>query len=237
MTAMTRKVRAAAVAALTAGVLATVGCAGGPGAQARFQDLNNNNSWPERNSFLARQPVLHSFEVQAHNAAATNGVILNTYFETGSDKLNGVGRDKLDQLARKMPAPDATVFLQTANDVVYDEKAPEKTATARAELDDKRKVAVLAYLGARPNGRSTAFSVQAIDNADPSMNAAGPALAVRGLQQQFKSAITGGIGGGNPLGAGGGQASNTIGVVPTSAPQAGGNNGTGGGTGTGTGGR
>jgi outer membrane protein OmpA-like peptidoglycan-associated protein len=216
------------VAVLAVGVLGAVGCAT-PNVQEEFQKVNNNNMWPERNGYLARQAVLHPFEVQQNNAAVVNDVVLNSYFDNGSDKLNGVGRSKLDQLARKMPAPNGTVFLQTSNDVAYDEKSPEKTANARGELDQKRASSVLAYLNARPN-RGTAYSVQAIDIDDPSTNAEGPATAVRGLRQQFRSGISGGISGGNPAGAGGGLASNTLGVTPMGgAPsQGGGTSGTGG---------
>lgn len=209
---MTGKSRKGLVAVLAAGALGAVGCAG-PGLQESFQNVNNNNSWPERNSYHARQAVLHPFEVQQNNAAVVNDVILNGYFESGTDKLNGVGRDKLDQLNRKMPTPNSTVWVQTSNDLVYDEKAPEKSVVARTELDQKRAAAVLAYLNARPS-RGTTYSVQAIDIGDPTINSAGPASAVRGLQRQFQSGITGGISGGNPAGAGGGQATNTLGVAP-----------------------
>jgi len=233
-------VRAAVVAALTAGVLGAVGCAGGPGLQARFQDVNNNNSWPERNNAIARQSVLHPFEVQQNNAAVVNDVILNTMFDSGSDKLNGVGREKLDQLARKMPAPNPVVWVQMSNDLVYDDKAPEKTVMARTDLDQKRAAAVFGYLNARPN-RGVSYSVQVLDMGDPSINSAGPAAAVRGLTQQYKSGITGSISGGNPVGAGGGVATNTVGVTPTATgPQQaqGGGAGMPGGGGTGgTGGR
>lgn len=144
---MTGKTRKAFVAALAAGVLGAVGCSG-PGLQESFQNVNNNNSWPERNSALARQAVLHPFEVQQNNAAVVNDVILNAHFDNGTDALNGVGRDKLDQLARRMPSPNPVVWLQTANDVVYESKSPDKSAAARAELDTKRSAAVLAYLRA-----------------------------------------------------------------------------------------
>jgi hypothetical protein len=225
------------VFALAAGVMGAVGCAG-PGLQERFQHVNNNNSWPERNSFLARQAVLHPFEVQQNNAAVVNDVLLNAHFENGSEKLNGVGRSKLDQLTRKMPAPNPVVWLQTANDVVYDDKAPEKTMIARSDLDQKRASAVLAYLNARPS-RGVTYSVQAIDIDDPSINSTGPASALRGLQTQFSSGISGAVGGGNVLGSGGGQATNTIGVAPTAGGQqpAGGTPQAGGGTGAGPGGQ
>lgn len=231
---MTGKTRKALVAVLAAGAVGAVGCAG-PGLQERFQGVNNNNGWPERNGYLARQAVLHPFEVQQNNAAVVNDVILNGYFESGSDKLNGVGRDKLDQLVRRMPSPNPTVYLQTSNDVVFDDKAPEKTVAARSDLDQKRASAVLAYLNARP-ARGVTWSVQALDIGDPTINSAGPASAVRGLTQQYRSGITGGISGGNPVGAGGGVATGTLGVTPSSsAPQQGGGAGTAGGSGTGTG--
>ena len=234
MTGKNRMFRAAAAAVLAASGALTVGCAG-PGLQESFQQVNNNNSWPERNSYLARQAVLHPFEVQQNNAAVLNDVILNGFFDNGSATLNGVGRDKLDQLNRRMPTVNPTVYLQTSNDVVYDDKAPDKAMIARTELDQKRAAAVLAYLNARPS-RGVNWSVQAIDIADPSINSAGPAAAMRGLTLQYRSGITGGISGGNPAGAGGGLASSTVGVAPNPAGpqgQSGGNTGGTGGTGTG----
>jgi outer membrane protein OmpA-like peptidoglycan-associated protein len=239
---MTGKTRKALAAALAAGVLGAAGCANGPGLQESFQNVNNNNSWPERNGALARQTVLHPFEVQQNNAAVVNDVILNAYFDNGTDALNGVGRDKLDQLARKMPAPNPVVWLQTANDVVYEAKAADRTVAGRNDLDQKRAAAVLAYLSSRPGCRGVGFNVQVLDNPDPTTNSTGPASAVRGLQTQYRSGITGSVGNGNVLGTGGGVASNTVGVAPTAggAPQPGGGGsgpGTpGGGMGTGPGG-
>jgi hypothetical protein len=232
MTGKNRMFRAAAAAVLAACGGMTVGCAG-PGLQESFQQVNNNNSWPERNSYLARQAVLHPFEVQQNNAAVLDDVVLNGFFDNGSATLNGVGREKLDRLNRRMPAVHPTVYLQTSNDVAFDDKAPEKSAAARIELDQKRANAVLAYLNARPS-RGVSWSVQAIDIADPSVNSVGPASAVRGLQSQYRSGITGGISGGNPAGAGGGLASSTVGIAPNQAgPQQQSGGGTGG---TGTGG-
>jgi hypothetical protein len=237
MNGKTRTFRAAAVAVLAVGSAMAVGCGG---LQDGFQRVNNNNSWPERNSYHARQAVLHPFEVQQNNAAVVNDVVLNDHFDSGSDKLNGVGQDKLNQLARKMPAPNPTVYLQAANDVAFDEKAPEKTVVGRTELDQKRAAAVLAYLNTRPAPRGTAFTVQVIDVGNTSVNSVGPAAAVRGLQQQYRSGISGGISGGNPAGSGGGIATNTVGVSPSAAgpnPSGGGgtSGGSGGGSGSGTG--
>ncbi len=207
---MTRKISVAAAAVAMSGLL--VGCAGDrPSLQSKFQELNGNNAWPQRNSYLARESVLHPFEVQMNNATVLNGVLNNLDFESGSDKLNGVGRDKLDRHARKMPAPDGKVYLQTAADVPFDAAAPEKAVQVRTDLDQKRAQAVLSYLNTRPNTRGVAFEVVAIDIADPGTNSAGPASAVRGLNTQYRSTLTGSVGG-QVQGIGGGQATNTIGV-------------------------
>lgn len=213
---MTRNVRVAAAAMITLGGLMAVGCSSSrTNLQERFQSTNNNNSWPERYSYAAREPVLYSFEAQANNAVAVDGVMNNSFFEAGSDKLNGVGITKLDALARVMPNPNPTVYLQTAGDVAFDTANPTKSAQARTELDQKRAQAILSYLSARPNTRGTAFEVSVIDIADPSINSTGPANAVRGLATQYSSGITGSLGG-TLSGTGGGQASNTVGVAPGS---------------------
>jgi hypothetical protein len=227
---MTRSFRAAAAAMLALGGLGGMGCmsADRPGLQARFQDVNGNNSWPERNSYLARQSVIHPFETQMNNAAVLNGVLNNLDFDSGTDKLNGVGRDKLDRHARKMPIPDAKVYVQTAADVSYDPTAPEKVVAARSDLDQKRAQAVLSYLNTRPNTRGVTFEVTTLDIDNPGVNAAGPASAVRGLARQYQSTITGAVGG-QVQGVGGGQATNTVGVAPSANQPTTGPSSTGGG--------
>jgi hypothetical protein len=228
---MTRSVRVAAAAMLAVGGLIAAGCSSPdrPGIQARFQDLNGNNGWPERNNNLARQSVLHPFETQMNNAEVFNGVLNNQDFDSGTDKLNGVGRDKLDRHARKMPAPNSKVYLQTAGDVSYDPSNPDKVSVIRNELDQKRSQAVLTYLNTRPNTRGTAFEVTTIDVDNVGVNAAGPATSVRGLNSQYRSTLNGAVGGAL-VGVGGGQAVGTIGVTPV---QSTGGTGTGGGAGQG----
>ena len=230
---MTRQVRVAVAAMITVGGLMAVGCSSSrTNVQERFQQVNNNNSWPDRYGYAAREPVLYSFEAQANNAAAIDGVINNAFFEAGSDKLNGVGATKLDALARVMPSPNPTIYLQTAGDVAFDSANPTKTASARTELDQKRAQSILSYVSARPNTRGTNFEVVVIDIADPSTNSTGPASAVRGVATQYKSGITGQLGGAL-TGTGGGQAIGTLGVSSGANTAPSGNPG---GTGTGTGG-
>lgn len=226
---MTRQVRVAVAAMITVGGLMAVGCSSSrTNVQERFQSMNNNNSWPERYSYAAREPVLYSFEAQANNATAIDGVINNAFFEAGTDKLNGVGTTKLDALARIMPSPNPTIYLQTAGDVAFDSANPTKTANARSELDQKRAQTILSYVSARPNTRGTSFEVVVIDIADPSINSTGPSAAVRGLSTQYRSGITGQLGGALS-GTGGGQATNTLGVsAGANNPPSGGTGGTGG---------
>ena len=212
---MTRTVRTVAAVLLGLGAAGAIGCSNSrPGLQSGFQNVNNNNSWPERNGYQARQAVLHPFETQMNNAKVGNNVLMNGYFEAGSDKLNPVGRDKLDQLSRKMPAPESTIYLQSSNDVAYDEKAPDKAIAARSDLDNKRAQAVLAYLGTRPSARGTNFEVQPVDIADAAMNSAGPAISIRGLPTQYRSTLAGQSGLVTLTGTGGGLATNTQGVNP-----------------------
>jgi hypothetical protein len=227
---MTRQVRVAVAAMITVGGLMAVGCSSSrTNVQERFQSMNNNNSWPERYSYAAREPVLYSFEAQANNATALDGVINNAFFEAGTDKLNGVGATKLDSLARIMPNPNPTIYLQTASDVAFDSINPTKTASARTELDQKRAQTILSYISARPNTRGTNFEVVVIDIADPGTNSTGPASAIRGIATQYQSGITGQLGGAL-TGTGGGQATNTVGVAAgaSNAPSGGSTGGTGG---------
>jgi len=212
---MIRTVRAAAAACLALGVVFAVGCSGQrTSVQDRFSNHNTNYMWPEKYAYQAREPVLHSFEQQALNAAVVDEVVNNSYFELGSEKLNPVGQTKLNQLARKVPQPNPTIWLQMSNDVAFDAANPSKTAMARQELDQKRAQTILGYLASRPNPRGTNFTVEPIDIDDPGLNSAGPATSVRGLTAQYKSSILG-LSGATVTGAGGAQATSTVGVAPT----------------------
>ena len=214
---MKRNIRIAVALCASVGGLIGTGCNTGPSLQQRFQNNSNNLSWPERYSYQAREPVLYAFEAQANNAAAVDGIMNNSFFEAGTDKLNGVGAAKLDQLGRVMPMPNPTIYLQTAADVAFDSANLGRTATQRNELNQKRAQAVLAYANSRPNTRGTQYEVVVLDIADPSNNSAGPANSVRGLAELYQSGITGSFGGTLP-GAGGGQATGTIGVQPNANP-------------------
>src|SRR5207302_268943 len=98
--------------------------------------------------------------------------------ENGTDRLNGAGMDKLDQLARRRPHPDPRVFIQTARDIGYDGAKPEEYAAKRQELDTKRVAAVQKYLAASLTGRPANFDVQVHDPAYPGIDGAAPRVII-----------------------------------------------------------
>ncbi len=198
---MSRTPRAAALLAAALALPAAVGCANGPGVQARTGNFYDP-CWPERYSQQAREAVLNPFDTQVNNARIIDQTVWNYHFEPGTAVLNGNGRQKLDYVARRLPVPDADVYFQTARDLAYDPAAPEKLVVARTALDAKRADAILAYLAAQPNGATAKYSVQGIDAFDPGVNSAGPAQSVRGLPLQYRSTLSGAVG--QPLNGAGG---------------------------------
>ena len=62
---------------------------------------------------------------------------------------------------------DTTVFLQTAQSVIWDAAHPERMARARAELDEKRTQVIQSFLAAQTAGRgSLCFQVVVHDPAE-----------------------------------------------------------------------
>jgi hypothetical protein len=107
--------------------------------------------WPERYNALARSTVTQATNAQAWNGHIMDQTIWDYYFSTdkegkATDVLNPAGMEHLHYLARRRPVPDLHIFLQTAQDVPYTPGSADKTITARAELDQKRIVAIQGYL-------------------------------------------------------------------------------------------
>jgi hypothetical protein len=84
----------------------------------------------------------------------------------------------LAHLARVRPHPDPKIFLQTAQDIVYDPAAPEKFINARRELNEKRVVAIQKYLQAQTADRPMAFEVAIHDPSEKSLAGAQMAISV-----------------------------------------------------------
>lgn len=115
--------------------------------------------YPERYNAMARSEVNGAFGTQVQNGHVLDQTMWNFYFEPGTARLTPGGVDHLIYLARRRPAPDTTVYVQTAQDVAYNPAAPDQMAKARATLDAERAAAVQRFLGAETAGTPLAFNV------------------------------------------------------------------------------
>jgi hypothetical protein len=146
--------------------------------------------WPDRYSNESRAAVVANFQPQVENGQVLDQTVWNTHFEYGTDKLNGAGMDKLDQIARRRPHPDPRVFLQTARDMPYDAGKPEEYAAKRQELDTRRVAAVQKYLSATLTGRPATFDIQVHDPAVPGIEGAAPRVVVPTPQSRVGGVLT-----------------------------------------------
>jgi hypothetical protein len=186
--------------------------------------------YPTRYNFMARQAVNAALAPQVQNGHVLDQTIWNYYFEPGSDRLTTGGLERLAYLARRRPCPDTLLYLQTAQDVIFDQSAPEKMVEARQTLDGRRIAAVQAYLTVQTAGRPAPFQVVIHDPAEPSLASTPVNSSVTQMYFRFMGGMmTNGQGGqgGGAMG-GGGQGMNTGGGGTGGANVAGGS-----GTGTG----
>ena len=65
--------------------------------------------WPDRYANESRAALVANFQPQVENGQVLDQTVWNMHFEFGTDKLNGGGMDKLDQLARRRPHRPAGV--------------------------------------------------------------------------------------------------------------------------------
>jgi len=153
--------------------------------------------WPERYNAEARFNVRETFAAQAWNGHLLDQTIWNFMFEPDakggpSDKLNPAGKEHLHYLARRKPYPDAKIYLQTANDVPGSQNMPpERVATAKADLDNRRISAIQNYL-AGVMGTRTAGTVYEVAVADP-MEPSIAATAIGGSGTSRNPVIPGAI--------------------------------------------
>jgi hypothetical protein len=190
--------------------------------------------YPERYNFMARQAVNAAMAPQVQNGHVLDQTIWNSYFEPGTDKLTTGGLERLAYIARRRPCPDTLLYLQTAQDVIYDQSAPEKMVEARQTLDGRRIAAIQAYLTAQTAGRPTPFQVVIHDPAEASLASTPVNSSVTQMYFRFMGGLImngqggmggGAMGGGNMGGAAGGGGTGGANVAAGS------------GTGTGGGGR
>jgi hypothetical protein len=161
--------------------------------------------YPQRYEFASRQETVAAMAPQVYNGHVLDQTVWNYHFEMGTDKLTPGGMDHLAYLARRRPAPDASIFVQTAQDVFYDPAAPEKFSEARAALDSKRVQAVQNYLTAVTAGRHLAFEVSVHDPSEVGLAATPTGIAVQRhyLGYQGNLPTTAGAGASNVSGGGG----------------------------------
>ena len=165
--------------------------------------------WPDRYANESRASVVASFQPQVENGHVLDQTVWNSGFEFGSEKLNGAGMDKLDQITRRRPHPDTKLYLQTARDIVYDAEKPNDYAAKRNELDTKRVLSVQKYLAASLTGRPATFDIQVHDPSPPGIDGAAPRVIVPTPQSRVGAGA-----------AAGGAA--TSGAAPAATPATGG---------------
>lgn len=162
--------------------------------------------YPERYWDSSRNLVNEAFAPQVNNGHILDQTVWNEHFETGSDTLNAAGLKHLAYLARRRPQADPVIFLQTAQDIPYQQAAPQLLTANRSDLDNRRKVAIEGFLTAQCQGR-TNFTVVVHDPAEVGLPGLPANLAI---QQMYTTRFQGGLGGGGggavPVvgGAGGG---------------------------------
>jgi hypothetical protein len=193
-------------------LLSTAAVAGGlMAAGCHHGDMDRKHGdpcWPDRYANESRAAAVASFQPQVENGHILDQTLWNMHFEFGSEKLNGDGMDKLDQISRRRPSPDTRLFLQTARDIAYDAEKPGDYATKRVELDSKRIASVQRYLKATLTGREVAFDIQIHDPAYPGIDVNPgvaprvyvPAPQGRGAGANVPSVPVTGIGGGAAAG-------------------------------------
>ena len=148
--------------------------------------------YPERYEYASKVEVNAAFRPQVNNGHVLDQTVWNYQFEPGTDRLTAGGMEHLAYLARRRPAPDTTIFLQTAQDLAYDPAAPAKFAESRATLDNKRIQAIQNYLTAQTAGRPMSFNVLVHDPAVPGINAIGAGISVAKMNNAYQGSIAAG---------------------------------------------
>jgi hypothetical protein len=155
--------------------------------------------YPARYYATSRNELIGAIAPQVNNGHILDQTVWNFDFEPGTDRLTAAGLLKLSYLARRRPAPDCTIYVQTAEDLSYDPATPNRLVESRTELDNKRREAVYKYLNAETAGRNLTFNVLVHDPADPGFAARPLGTAVTAMYGRFT-----GSGGGGGAGTGAG---------------------------------
>jgi hypothetical protein len=148
--------------------------------------------YPQRYWASSRDLVNEAFAPQVNNGHVLDQTVWNEAFEPGTDKLTAGGLQHLAYLARRRPQADPVIFLQTAQDVAYDQNAPQLMTVSRNELDARRKAVIEGFLTAQCPGK-TNFTIVVHDPAEAGLAGIPANLAI---QQMYLTRFRGGLGGG-----------------------------------------
>jgi hypothetical protein len=154
--------------------------------------------WPERYEYVARREVNAAFAPQVQNGHVLDQTVWNYHFEPGTDRLTAGGLEHVAYLARRRPCPDSVVYIQTAQDVLYEAANPEKLDAVRRELDSKRVAAVQKFLAVQTAGRDVTFQLLVHDPAEPGIAATYGNAAANQLIGRARGGL--GTGAGGPSG-------------------------------------
>jgi hypothetical protein len=181
------------------------GCGGHGGGWPNCQLYRNlvDPCYPQRYEFMARREVNGAFIPQVQNGHVLDQTVWNWMFEAGTDRLTTGGLAHLAYLARRRPCPDTVLYLQSAQDVVYDPAAPDKMVTVRQELDVKRSQAIERYLVAQTAGHVVP-QVIVHDPAEVGQAAIPVGFTVQQMYFRSRGGLQGGTGGGGNVVGGAG---------------------------------
>jgi hypothetical protein len=162
--------------------------------------------YPARYEAESRSLVIGGMAPQVNNGHVLEQTIWNYNFEAGTDKLTNGGVTSLAYLARRRPAPDPVVYVQTAQDLPLDAASVDKFAEERSKLDAKRVEAVRKALAAMTAGRGVNFEVLVHDPHEVGMssNAMMRQVMLRDFGVQGVLTAPSGTIGANPASTGGG---------------------------------
>jgi hypothetical protein len=201
---MEEKVMSRCCSILWAGVLLSVAPLGCVHSQSTLGDHYRNwvdPAWPQRYNYAARQAVLAPFAQQTLNGQFLNHTVWNWHFETGTDRLNGAGIEKLNSLARETPQPPTRIYLQTARDITPTPENLDKLSALRDDLNARRAATIRKYM-ATQLGPNVEIEVYVHDAPPPGMPARFGARAFADSATGYQGGISGGLGGGVGGGAG-----------------------------------
>jgi hypothetical protein len=155
-----------------------------------------DHCWEQRYSAMSNSSVNGAFAAQVNNGHVLDQTVWTYHFKAGTAELTAGGLEQLAYLARRRPQPDPHIYLQTAQDVAYDDKAPEKYAIDRAKLDNDRREAILKFLAAETAGRPVNFEVAVHDPSSVGYYSTPLGISVQKHYGNFQGALPAGAVGG-----------------------------------------